>query len=381
MNVVIVGAGLSGLVLARILQNHGVPSTVYESDAARDARRQGGSLDIHDDSGQIALREAGLLDQFWRHTHPQGEHVRVLDKSARVFIDAGPGGDGERPEIDRTILRDLLIDSLDPNRIRWGHKVTAVRTLDDGRHEITFADGGSTTADLLVGADGTWSKVRRLLSQATPRYCGITHIEINLMDPTPHPQLAAIVGPGMIFALSDNKAFLGHGGNRIELGVSLRVPQDWLSSSGVDWTNPDMARTALLAEFADWSPELTNLIRYCDDDTIWPRQIFALPIGHRWARVPGVTLVGDAAHVMSPYAGEGANLALIDGADLARSVIKHQDDIEAALTAYETTMFDRAATSAEMSAQGLEAIFNANAPRDMVAFFSGMGRGADPSQG
>jgi 2-polyprenyl-6-methoxyphenol hydroxylase-like FAD-dependent oxidoreductase len=379
MNVVIVGAGLSGLVLARILQNHGILATVYESDATRDARRQGGSLDIHDDSGQIALREAGLLDDFYRHTHPQGEHVRVLDKSAHVFIDAGPEAEGGRPEIDRTILRDLLIDSLDPDRIRWGRKVTAVSTLDDGRHEVTFADGSSTTADLLVGADGTWSKVRPLLSTATPQYSGITHIEINIADPTAPPGLAAIVGPGMIFALSDNKAFLGHGGSRIELGVSLRVRQDWLETSGVDWSDPSAARNALLAQFADWAPDLTNLIRYCDNETIWPRQIFALPIGHRWERVPSVTLVGDAAHVMSPYAGEGANLALMDGADLARAVIKNQNDIEAALTEYETMMFERAAISAQMSAQGLEAIFNADAPRDMVAFFSEMGRDAGPS--
>lgn len=376
-SIAIVGAGLSGLVLARILQINGIPSTVYELDASADARRQGGSLDIHDDSGQLALRAAGLLDEFRRHTHPQGENVRVLDKSARVFVDAGPaGGEGGRPEIDRTVLRRLLVDSLDPGRISWRHKVASVATLDDGRHELTFADGSRTAVDLLVGADGTWSKVRPLLTAVTPTYSGISHVEIQIADAgARHPHLAELVGPGMIFALSDDKGILGHGGSRVEVGVSLRVPQDWLTASGVDWSDPVAARAALLAEFADWSTELTDLIRHCDD-TVVPRQIFALPIGLRWSRAPGVTLVGDAAHVMPPYAGEGANLALLDGAELANAVVEHPGDIESALTRYEAAMFPRAEASARGSAQGLDMCFNAAAPRDMVAFFTSMARGA-----
>jgi 2-polyprenyl-6-methoxyphenol hydroxylase-like FAD-dependent oxidoreductase len=370
-SIAIVGAGLSGLALARILQNHDIPSTVYERDATWDARHQGGSLDIHEESGQFALREAHLYEEFRRFTHPQGEHVRVLDKSARVFVDDGPpDGEGGRPEIDRTVLRKLFIDSLAPGRIAWGHKVTSVRT-HDGRHEVTFADGSRTTADLLVGADGTWSKVRPLLSAATPEYAGISHIEIHIPDAEArHPKLAALVGPGMMFALSDNKGFLGHGGEHIDLGVSLRVPQDWLSAHGVDRSDPATTRETLLTEFAGWSPDLTDLIRHCDD-TITPRQIFALPTGHRWPRVPGVTLVGDAAHVMPPYAGEGANLAMLDAAELALAIVAHPDDIETALTGYETAMFPRAETAAEMSAQGLDMCFSPEAPREMTAFFTG----------
>ncbi|WP_432829485.1 FAD-dependent oxidoreductase [Dactylosporangium sp. CA-092794] len=368
--VAIVGAGLSGLVLARILQQHGIESTVYERDASRDVRGQGGSLDIHEESGQVALRAAGLLDEFRRHTHPQGEHLRVLDKSAHVFIDAG--AEGGRPEIDRTALRDLLIDSLDPGRIVWDSKVTAVAALGDGRHRLSLADGTEVTADLLVGADGTWSRVRPLLSAATPEYCGISHIEIGVSDAvTRHPDLAAIVGPGVLFALSDGRGILGHGGDNLGLGISLRVPQDWVAATGVDWSDAVAARAFLLAEFADWAPELTDLIRRCDD-TITPRQIFALPIGHRWDRVPGVTLVGDAAHVMSPYAGEGANLAMLDAAELALAIIEHPGDLETALGKYEAAMFPRAEGAAEGSAQGLEMCFSPESPKEIVHFFSSM---------
>lgn len=179
-----------------------------------------------------------------------------------------------------------------------------------------------------------------------------------------------------MFALSDNKALMAHGGSHIHLGASLRAPQDWTVSSGVDWSDAPAAREALLKEFADWSTELTDLIRDCDD-TIVPRLIYALPVGHSWERVPGVTLVGDAAHVMSPYAGEGANLAMLDGADLALAIAEHGDDVEAALTRYETAMFPRGAAAAEQSAQGLAMCFAADSPRGMVDFFAGLGDGQD----
>jgi 2-polyprenyl-6-methoxyphenol hydroxylase-like FAD-dependent oxidoreductase len=373
-SIAIVGAGLGGLVLARVLQIHGIPFTVYELDVTPDARKQGGSLDMHEESGQFALRTAGLYEQFRRLTRPQGEATRVLDKTGKVFINYAPeNGEGGRPEIDRTVLRDLFIASLDPGRIAWGHKVTAARSLGDGRHELTFASGNRTLVDLLVGADGTWSKVRPLLSETKPEYCGISYLELHLSDVDErHPDSAALVGPGVFFALADNKALMAHGGRDIHLGASLRVPQNWTEKSGLDWSDAPAARDILLKEFADWSVELKDLIRNCDDIII-PRLIYALPIGHSWAQSRGVTLLGDAAHVMSPYAGEGANLAMLDGTELALAIAEHRNDIESALTQYETAMFPRSKAAAEESAQGLEMCFAADAPKGLVHFFGSMG--------
>src|SRR5271156_392404 len=373
-HITIIGAGLGGLVLARILQIHGIRCTVYEIDVAADARKQGGSLDMHEESGQVALRAAGLHDEFRRLTHPQGEAMRVLDKSGRVFIDdAREDGEGGRPEIDRTDLRDLLVASLAPGTIKWGHKVTAARSLGDGRHELSFVAENRSSIELLLGADGTWSKARPLLSDAKPEYCGISHIELRISDVEQrHPDCAALVGPGMFFALAGNKALIGHGGRHIDLGASFRVPQDWTVKLGVDWSDAAAVREMLLKEFADWSVELKNLIRNCDD-TIIPRLIYALPIGHSWTHSPGVTLLGDAAHVMSPYAGEGANLAMLDATELALAIAEHGRDIETALTQYETAMFPRSKAAAKQSAQGLEMCFAADAPKGLVHFFESMG--------
>lgn len=226
-SIAIVGAGLGGLVLARILQMRDIPCTVYELDPAADARQQGGVLDMHEKSGQFALRTAGLYEAFRRLVQPQGEAMRVLDKAGKVFIDFAPGDAWGRPEIDRTALRDLLVASLDPGRIAWGRKVASVGALGGARHALAFADGRSVSADLVVGADGAWSKVRPLLTAVTPDYCGIAHVEMRLSDVRErHPDCAALVGPGIFFALSDQKALMAHGGRHIHLGALLRAPED-----------------------------------------------------------------------------------------------------------------------------------------------------------
>ncbi|MGW3084836.1 FAD-dependent oxidoreductase [Streptomyces sp. NPDC001110] len=368
--VTVVGAGLGGLVLARVLHRHGIEAAVLDLEAGRDARTQGGMLDIHEETGQAALRAAGLYDGFRARVHPGGEALRVLDKQARVLLEQKDDGDGGRPEIDRGDLRDLLLDSLPEGTVRWGSKVTGAEPLGGGRHRVTLADGSTFTTGLLVGADGAWSRIRPLLSEARPAYTGISFVELDLLDADArHPECAELIGGGMFFALGDHKGFLAHRETDGSLHVytALRAEEDWLST--VDFTDAEGSRAALLERFASWAPALRKLITEADGP-LTPRLIHALPVSHRWRRVPGVTLLGDAAHLMSPFAGEGANLAMIDGAELGQALAAHPGDTEAALAAYEAALFPRSERTALETARGQETLFHDRAPQTLVDMFS-----------
>ncbi|WP_436521418.1 FAD-dependent oxidoreductase [Actinoplanes sp. HUAS TT8] len=368
--ITIVGAGLGGLTLARVLHVHGIAATIYELDASPEARTQGGMLDIHDYNGQVAIRSAGLHDEFRKIIHPGGEATRILDKHGTVHTDEQDEGDGTRPEVDRGDLRKMLLDALPDGTIRWGAKVTGVRGLGDGRHELTFADGDTVTTDVLVGADGAWSRVRPLLSDAKPAYAGMSFVEVDLRDAdTRHPGPARTVGGGMLFALGPGNGFLAHRetDGSLHIYIALTKPADWID--GIDWTDSDKAKALLVDEFHDWAPEFHALITEADGALV-ARTINALPTEHRWARVPGVTLIGDAAHVMSPFAGEGANLAMLDGSALGEALAAHPGNIEEALSAYERELFPRSAEAAGEAARNLALCFDANAPHSLLDQFA-----------
>ena len=293
--VTIIGAGLGGLTLARVLHLHGIPATIYEAEPSAEARTQGGQLDMHEYNGQLALEAAGLTDEFHAIIHQGGEATRLLDQHGTVLLDEPDDGTGGRPEVLRGDLRRILLDSLPDDVIQWGRKVTGVRSLGDGRHELTFADGASVTTSLLVGADGAWSRVRPLLSDATPEYVGMTFIETYLHNADErHPAAAKAVGEGALFSVAPGKGILAHRepDGVLHAYVALSKPQEWIA--GIDLDDPAAATARVLAEFADWAPELTALITDGDTTPVL-RAVNALPIGHRWDRVPGVTLLGDAA--------------------------------------------------------------------------------------
>jgi len=363
MQVTIIGAGLGGLTLARVLHVHGIPVTVYEAEASPSARTQGGMLDIHQHNGQLALAAAGLTEEFRGLILKGREATRVYGADGTVLFDEPDDGTGSRPEVQRGELRRILLESLPPGTVHWGHKAQGVRVLGDGRHEVTFADGGTVVTNLLVGADGAWSRVRSLLSGAVPEYLGTSFIETYLHDADArHPAAAKTVGDGAMLGLAPRKGIQAHreSGGNLHIYVTLTKPLDWFG---------DLDPTRILAEFDGWAPELTALITDRDTELVL-RPLYALPIGHRWERVPGVTLLGDAAH-LSPPNGEGANLAMYDGAELGKALAANPEDVEAGLAAYEEALFARSLEEGTEAARDFEVCFGAEAPDSLVHMFTG----------
>ena len=368
--VAIIGGGPGGLTLARILCVHGYAPCVFELDEHALARPQGGSLDLHRESGQLALARAGLLEAFQAKARHEDQELRLYDERGQLLFEELGGADHDRPEIDRRELRDLLLASLADGVVRWGHKVQSIEARADGRHVVSCQNGQGGVFDLVVGADGAWSRVRPLVSKVRPSYTGVTFVELSLDDiDGAHPELARLVGHGKIFALGVGKGIIaqrnGHGQVRVYL--AFREPEGWLVRAGVDLSRPDRARSALLAHFEGWAPVLRELIAQSHDRMV-ERPLHALPIGHCWETRAGFTLLGDAAHLMSPFAGEGVNIAMHDAAELASRLVGTTDWHEA-LRSYEADMFQRASRAAAQSAEGLERIISADGAQSALQFF------------
>ncbi|MEU9407455.1 NAD(P)/FAD-dependent oxidoreductase [Streptomyces sp. NPDC048281] len=368
-SVSIIGAGLGGLTLARILHLHGIPATVYEAEDSAGVRTQGGQLDLHEEDGQLALEMAGLTAEYRAIIHRGGGARRVVDERGRVVVDRPDDGSLTRPETLRGDIRRILLASLPPGTVRWGRKFVSATPVGNGRHQLSFADGSTAVSDVLVGADGVWSRVRALVSDARPVYSGMSYVDTCLHDvDTAHPRVARLVGNGALYALVPGKGFLAHreAGDVVHTYVVLHRPIEWFDA--IDFTDIPAAKARVAAEFDGWAPELLALITDGESAPVL-RSIHQLPDDHRWDRVPGVTLLGDAAHATVP-GGDGANLAMLDGAELGMAIAAHPDDVEQALADHESRMFPRSRRAAAAAHRTVDFVFGADAPAGVVSLFS-----------
>lgn len=321
-------------------------------------------LDLHPESGQRALADAGLTGRFRSEARPEGEEHRILDPAGRTLVHhrPRPGSFSGRPEIDRGVLRDLLLDSLPGEAVAWRHRLVAVTPRPDGGFELAFDGGHRADCDVLVGADGARSVVRSLLTDVRLSPVA-TLVELSIGDADRrHPDLAELVGPGNLWCVGASQILaaqrLGDGGIRV--GISLPADGRHLDTY--------RSKRALLEMFDGWDSRLTALIE-AGDGPPTPRGIEAMPTGTRWPHRPGITLVGDAAHLMPPV-GEGANQAMLDAAELAAELAGDPADPDSAIRAYEEAMFVRIRPIAEMSARVQAMMLSPTAADDIVRFFT-----------
>ncbi|KAI7513432.1 putative oligopeptide transporter [Hortaea werneckii] len=338
-SIAIIGAGPAGCMLARLLTHsqHEIEVTIFEGESSLDFRSQGGTLDLHASTGQRALKAAGLFDEFLKYARYDGEALKVCDKNLLCYITQQGSSNtksssfSDRPEIDRPQLRELLFESLPEGTVQWNRKLKSI-SIDDTLPTLHFADGTTATGfDLIVGADGAWSHVRPTLTDVRPVFSGIGGYSLVIPQAQKqNPKLFDLVNRGSVFAFSDGKSLTAQYMSDGSLNVGVwGVRAEAIAGEGrkkID-TNHDIEdskvplKSKLREQYHDWHPSLQAFINEADEDKMVPRDLFMLPIGHRWEHRPGVTLIGDAAHLMGPWAGEGVNLALEDALKLSEAII------------------------------------------------------------
>ncbi len=376
--IAIVGGGPAGLTAAIIFRRHGWPVTVFEADASPRSRDQGGTLDLHPDEGQLALSKAGLLEEFLRIARHEDQGDRVLDAlSGEVLREEIPeAGQGDRPEIDRLVLRELLLSGLAEQDVRWGTHVLSVTAHPEGGQSLQLDGEVTGPFELVIGADGAWSRVRAALTEVQPKYSGVTFVELWLSNVDErYPEIARVVGRGTMFALHGGKGIIAqrNGGGAVRVYAAFRTSLE--EGGRPDRTLANITKADLLGRFSGWASSLLTLIERAERIAA-VRPIVALPPGLQWTHHPQLTLVGDAAHVMPPL-GTGVNLAMLDAAELAEALVT-SERWQDALDGWEIAMLHRAESYAKETGEGFMEMFSEEG-QTAVLDRIGDGAHADPS--
>jgi 2-polyprenyl-6-methoxyphenol hydroxylase-like FAD-dependent oxidoreductase len=377
--IAIVGGGPGGLTLARLLQLKGANVKVYERDFNKDARLVGSPLDMHDESGMAAIIKANLLDEFKKKFRPGADKMLIVDERAEIFFsdhETKPKDDFEnkyfRPEIDRGPLRNMLLESLQPGTVVWDSHFISMEKQNEG-WLLHFKNDSSSYADIVIAADGANSKIRPYITNIKAFYSGVTMLEGNVhhaKEATPH--IYALANGGKIMAFGNTKnLLLGQKGNG-DLGfyASFKTDENWTANNRLDYSDKTQMLNWFKTAYSEWNSLWYELFENAAMPFI-PRPIYCMPIDQTWQALPNLTMLGDAAHVMPPFAGEGANMAMLDALKLSECLTSDKyNTLQEAISFYEIDMRKRAAMAAQESLENGERMHSETALNTMLNFFS-----------
>jgi 2-polyprenyl-6-methoxyphenol hydroxylase-like FAD-dependent oxidoreductase len=374
--IVIVGGGPGGLTLARLLQLKGAEVKVYERDFNSDVRVQGATLDLHEESGLEALRRAGLIDAFYANHRPEAGKLRILDKNLNVAMDTHSADDYEenRPEIDRGPLRNILLDSLQPETVVWDSQFFMMSPKNEG-WELTFKNGSKAEADIVIAADGANSKIRPHINAIKPIFSGVTIVEGNIYNAEKNaPKLYELVNGGKLFAFGDEKTLIlsMKGDGTLSFYTGCKTDEFWVRDSAIDFSYKEQVFEWFKSEFGSWNLVWQELFN-SDEMSIIPRPQYHFPLDQQWDALPNLTMLGDAAHRMPPYAGEGVNMAMQDAFELAEALSGDNfSDVQTAIAAYEKLMCKRASEITKITLDSTEMMHSDDPITKLINMFNGV---------
>lgn len=352
--IAIIGGGPGGLTLARLLQLKGANVKVYERDVNKDVRVQGTTLDLHFQSGLKALEHAGLIDAFKANYRTDNDRTRVVDEHANIFFDdhseASIGDFGDEwftPEIDRGSLRRILLNSLQPGTVVWNSYIISLESIDKS-WKIIFENGNTTIADIVIGADGANSKIRPFVTPIKSFYSGVTILQCNIYEAEKvAKKIHDLLKGGKIMAMGDSRTLtakadsITKGDGSLDFGLSWKEDANWVAESGIDFKNGKQVLEWFKTAYSNWDSIWQELFKV-ENSSFLPRPQYCMPLNQYWNAHPTITLLGDAAHLMPPFAGEGVNMAMFDALQLSENLTTEKfTDLKSAIADYEKQMFAR----------------------------------------